>query len=41
MAMREENPHAGGKWETMNLLGVALNLQGKGTACESCSQNIH
>jgi len=25
MTMREENPHAGGKWETMNLLGVALN----------------
>jgi len=22
--MQEENPHAGGKWEAMNLLGVAL-----------------
>ena len=22
--MREENLHAGGKWETMNFLGVAL-----------------
>jgi len=22
--MREENIHAGGKWETMNFLGVAL-----------------
>jgi len=25
--MREENLHAGGKWETMNFLGVALKLQ--------------
>jgi len=24
MTMREENLHAGGKWETMNFLGVAL-----------------
>jgi len=24
MTIREENPHAGGKWETMNLLRVAL-----------------
>jgi len=25
MTMWEENLHAGGKWETMNFLGVALN----------------
>jgi len=24
--MREENIHAGGKWETMNFLGVALMI---------------
>jgi len=27
MTMREENLHAGGKWETMNFLGVALPNQ--------------
>jgi len=26
MTIREENIHAGGKWETMNFLGVALHL---------------
>ena len=26
MTMREENLHAGGKWETMNFLGVALYI---------------
>jgi len=24
--MQEENLHAGGKWETMNFLGVALHI---------------
>ena len=28
--MRAENLHAGGKWETMNSLGVALKIRVKG-----------
>ena len=30
MAMREENLHAGGKWETMNFVGVALHTEARG-----------